>query len=152
MKFSDQPVAPKRLNDDEKHKFPHDYTEDEWVNLHRKSDSVMDPIHEQLLRDEHRERTLGLAGILMDTRQAILNLVSEDCTKVHTPEQFTNEVTAIMGTIALRIDGAMPNCKWVLSDYECMGLRTQPDGKTELEEHIRPTGNHFRHYWDLVNG
>lgn len=152
MKFTPLPAVADRQSDADGHKFPHDYTEDEWVKIHQRHDADLDPIHEQLLRSEHKERSKGFAGILWETRQAILDLVTEDRTKVHNPELFEHEVTAIIGTIALRIDGSMPNCKWVIHDYECTGLYTHPDGKTELEEHIRPTSNHFRHYWDLVNG
>lgn len=128
------------------HKFPQDYTEDEWVN-HVKHDPTMRNFDEYNLREDHRLRKAGVGGLLEEAGRLIKDLVTSDGQLTVEKEDFDAMVNQRLGSVAAALDGTMPTTRWVVLDYQVGGLN-----ENGLIEHTRPHGNICQRYWDEVNG
>lgn len=128
------------------HKFPQDYTVDEW--LAKQKPAFGQQIDERFVRSDHQLRTNGVAGLLVQLGREIKDLADYDGELIVTKSDFDEIINQKLATVAVMLDGTIPNTRWVVMDYEVAGLNDAGN----LVEHMRPHRNICQHYWDQVNG
>lgn len=131
-------------------KFPQDYDVEAWVDLHRETPWFTE--HEEVrLREDHALRKAGPAGFLAHAALTICNLVNEDG-KLADPDSiaFRATVKGALGLVAVHLEGALPNTRWCIQDYQ-MKVSKDEDGKMTLDEHIRPIDGIVHDYWKAVS-
>lgn len=128
------------------HKFPQDYTEDEWVS-HVKNGPAAKFFDAQDLRNDHRVRKAGVGGLLEEAGRLIKDLVTSDGQLTVEKVDFDAMVNQRLGSVAHQLDGTMPTTRWVVLDYQVGVI-----GEDGLVEHTRPVDSISQHYWALVNG
>lgn len=131
-------------------KFPQDYDVEAWVDLHRETPWFTE--HEEArLRVDHALRKAGPAGFLADAAKTICALVDDEG-KLVSPDAtaFKTEVKCALGLVAVHLEGALPNTRWCIQDYQ-MKVVKDDQGKMTLDEHMRPIDGIVHDYWKAVS-